>query len=315
MTTASPVPENPTSGLTPIVGDHEVAVTGAEHHQDALARYAPNADGRARHVAVELVPAPVTRGAHAGLSGIEARLDGVRIGELTAREGQRYAALVDDVLRQGGRPSCLADVGRGEHGLKVVLHLPDLRTAAPPRPAVGAGGAPDVLPGRAATGARYRAPLLIGVVVVGLLGLMTAIGVGGGDIAALSATGATAAPTSAAVPPPTPAPATVAPPPPVAQPEPPPVTESEPQPEREPERQPEREPEPPPEPEPTPRRDCNPNYSGGCVPNAKDVDCEGGPGDGPKYVRGPLRATGEDVYGLDGDNDGVACENGGQDRG
>jgi hypothetical protein len=70
-----------------------------------------------------------------------------------------------------------------------------------------------------------------------------------------------------------------------------------------------------PESEPTPRRDCNPNYSGGCVPNAKDVDCEGGPGDGPKYVRGPLRATGEDVYGLDGDNDGVACENGGQDRG
>jgi hypothetical protein len=166
---------------------------------------------------------------------------------------------------------------------------------------------------RTASGARYRAPLLIGVVVVGLLGLMTAVGVGRGDIAALSATGATAAPTSAAAPPPTPAPtpapATVAPPPPAptVRPEPPPLPE--------PKRRPEREPEPEPEPKPTPRRDCNPNYSGGCVPNAKDVDCEGGPGDGPKYVRGPLRATGEDVYGLDGDNDGVACENGGRDSG
>ncbi len=310
MTTARPVPENSTSGLTSIDGDHAVAVTGEERHQAALAPYAPNVDGRARHVAVELVPAPVTRGAHAGLSGIEVRLDGVRIGELTARQGQSYAPFVDDVLRRGGRPSCLADVDRGEHGLKVVLHLPDLRTAAPPRPVVGAGGAPPVVPGPAATGARYRAPLLIGVVVVGLLGLMTAIGVGGGDIAALSATGATAAPTGAAAPPPTPAPATVAPPPPAptAQPEPPPLPE--------PERRTEREPEPEPKPEPTPRRDCNPNYSGGCVPkNAKDVDCEGGPGDGPKYGRGPLRATGEDVYGLDGDNDGVACENGGRESG
>jgi hypothetical protein len=173
-------------------------------------------------------------------------------------------------------------------------------------------GSPDQ---SAASGARYRAPLLISVVVVGLLGLMTVIGVGGGDIAALSATGATAAPTSAAAPPPTPAstaaPATVAPPPPT------PIAQPEPRPSPTPERQPEREPEPEPEPKPkpTPRRDCNPNYSGGCVPNAKDVDCEGGPGDGPKYVRGPLRATGDDVYGLDGDNDGVACENAGRDSG
>lgn len=53
--------------------------------------------------------------------------------------------------------------------------------------------------------------------------------------------------------------------------------------------------------------DCDPNY-GGCVPQASDVDCAGGSGDGPEYVSGPIPVTGTDVYGLDSDGDGVACE-------
>jgi hypothetical protein len=52
---------------------------------------------------------------------------------------------------------------------------------------------------------------------------------------------------------------------------------------------------------------CDPNY-GGCVPVASDVDCDGGSGDGPEYVSGPLPVTGSDVYGLDSDGDGTACE-------
>lgn len=39
-----------------------------------------------------------------------------------------------------------------------------------------------------------------------------------------------------------------------------------------------------------------------------DVDCAGGPGDGPRYVQGPFRLTGPDIYGLDADRDGIACE-------
>lgn len=61
---------------------------------------------------------------------------------------------------------------------------------------------------------------------------------------------------------------------------------------------------PPPEPEPS---TCDPNYSD-CVPIASDVDCEGGSGDGPAYVSGPIRVTGADIYGLDGNGDGVGCE-------
>jgi len=56
-----------------------------------------------------------------------------------------------------------------------------------------------------------------------------------------------------------------------------------------------------------PPPNCNPNYSG-CVPNASDVDCAGGSGNGPAYVSGPLRVIGSDIYDLDRDNDGIACE-------
>jgi hypothetical protein len=57
---------------------------------------------------------------------------------------------------------------------------------------------------------------------------------------------------------------------------------------------------------PPPPPNCNPNYSD-CVPNASDVDCAGGTGDGPAYT-GPVRVTGVDVYDLDRDRDGYACE-------
>jgi hypothetical protein len=52
---------------------------------------------------------------------------------------------------------------------------------------------------------------------------------------------------------------------------------------------------------------CDPNYSG-CVPIASDVDCSGGSGNGPEYVAGPIRVIGSDIYGLDRDGDGIACE-------
>ncbi|MFH1867079.1 MAG: thermonuclease family protein [Patescibacteria group bacterium] len=52
---------------------------------------------------------------------------------------------------------------------------------------------------------------------------------------------------------------------------------------------------------------CDPNYSG-CVPIASDVDCAGGSGNGPAYVRGPVTVIGIDIYGLDRDGDGTACD-------
>lgn len=58
---------------------------------------------------------------------------------------------------------------------------------------------------------------------------------------------------------------------------------------------------------PASAQECDPNYDP-CVPIDTDVDCAGGRGNGPSYVRGPVRVLGSDIYGLDRDNNGIGCE-------
>lgn len=53
-----------------------------------------------------------------------------------------------------------------------------------------------------------------------------------------------------------------------------------------------------------PSGDCQ-GYSP-CIPPGPDVDCLGG-GGGPRFVSGPVRVTGSDPYGLDGNGNGVGC--------
>ena len=43
------------------------------------------------------------------------------------------------------------------------------------------------------------------------------------------------------------------------------------------------------------------------MPIASDVDCAGGKGNGPAYFDGVARVVGRDIYKLDGDGDGWAC--------
>lgn|SRR5512132_222950 len=70
-------------------------------------------------------------------------------------------------------------------------------------------------------------------------------------------------------------------------------------------------PGPPPTTQP-PRRDgCDPAYPDVCLdPAAEDYDCAGGSGNGPEYVEGPIRVLAPDPFDLDGNGDGVGCENG-----
>jgi endonuclease YncB( thermonuclease family) len=74
-------------------------------------------------------------------------------------------------------------------------------------------------------------------------------------------------------------------------------------------------PPPPPPPPPAPvfaapappaSNGCDPNYTG-CVPIDADVDCAGGSGNGPSYT-GYVQVIGRDIYDLDRDGDGEACE-------
>lgn len=53
---------------------------------------------------------------------------------------------------------------------------------------------------------------------------------------------------------------------------------------------------------------CDPNYRP-CVPIDTDVDCAGGRGNGPSYVKGPVTVVDRDKYQLDRDGDGIGCEN------
>jgi hypothetical protein len=65
---------------------------------------------------------------------------------------------------------------------------------------------------------------------------------------------------------------------------------------------------PTPKPAPVSSGGCNVNYTP-CVPDdPTDVDCQGGKGNGPSYVKGPVTVTGTDVYGLDADHDGTGCD-------
>ena len=71
-------------------------------------------------------------------------------------------------------------------------------------------------------------------------------------------------------------------------------------------------PPPPPSvaPEPEPTSGCHPSYVGACLPpNASDVDCAGGSGNGPVYAtERSFGVVGPDVYDLDRDGNGLACE-------
>lgn len=54
--------------------------------------------------------------------------------------------------------------------------------------------------------------------------------------------------------------------------------------------------------------DCHPAYAGACLkPDAGDYDCRSGGGDGPNYVTHSVKVVGEDVFGLDGNGDRIAC--------
>ena len=55
---------------------------------------------------------------------------------------------------------------------------------------------------------------------------------------------------------------------------------------------------------------CHPSYAGACVPTGfSDVDCGGGSGNGPGYISAKnFQVVGPDVYDLDADGDGIACE-------
>ncbi|MHA6780325.1 hypothetical protein ACVGOW_04895 [Pseudonocardia saturnea] len=167
--------ENSTQGLTLLDAARTVVVTGVEHHQPALAAWAPLADGRPRQVAAELCPAPVTHGPDTGRCGMDVLLDGWQVGRLPLTVAERYAPYLDDITPAGARPAAVGIVARGPHGLEMELQLPDLAVATEATTALS-----HVAPAWPAEGPgpRNRTPYLIGAGVLALL-VVVAMAVGG----------------------------------------------------------------------------------------------------------------------------------------
>lgn len=167
--------ENSAQGLTLLDAARTVVVTGVEHHQPALAAWAPLADGRPRQVAAELCNAPVTHGPDTGRRGIDVLLDGWQVGRLSQAVAERYTPCLDDLQAAGARPAAVGIVARGPHGLEMELQLPDLTVATEATTALShvAPAWPDE-----GTGPRSRRPYLIGAGVLALL-LVVGMAIGG----------------------------------------------------------------------------------------------------------------------------------------
>lgn len=68
---------------------------------------------------------------------------------------------------------------------------------------------------------------------------------------------------------------------------------------------------PPPPPPTTAPRNCDPSYPDVCLHQGiGDYDCGNGQGNGPNYVEGPLTVLPPDPFDLDGNGDGIGCEQG-----
>lgn len=336
-----PLPHS-SRGLVVLAPERTVTVTGEQHHQDVLA-------GRTGGVVVALVRGTIRTGKHAGQRGVEVVLDGRRVGELTLLMSERYLPLLDDVVARGGRPGCEALLRPDHRGVQVELRLPavDQRVRPASAPTLGAPrpapvptlpaprpGPPTVVASVPSTQPRpgRRRVMWAGLVTVGVLCLAGTLGNSAKNddprpptapaAAARSAvpttTSTTAATTSASTASPSTTTATrsgrartggavVAPNTrttartttrtEAAEPAPRSLTTTTPTTTRAPKPAPD-----------AAASGCDPNYSG-CVPIASDVDCEGGNGNGPAYVKGPVRVIGKDIYRLDvGGEPGIGCE-------
>jgi hypothetical protein len=118
--TPTHVAPGPEAARTPVLaGDRDVVVTREEDHQDVLARH-HRAGSWPTDVVADLYPAAVSRGKHRGAYAIEVRVDGDRVGELTAAMSARYRPQ----LHPTGHARAAGRVSHGDRGFQLDLRLP-----------------------------------------------------------------------------------------------------------------------------------------------------------------------------------------------
>lgn len=117
--------QNRADDLEVLDADWHVTVVGEERHQEVLERVA--AGRRSTPMFVSLERCTIERGKYKGEEGVEIRVDGESVGELTKAMVDRYVALLRTVP-SGLTPGCEAMVNLTEKGYQVELHMPRVLT-------------------------------------------------------------------------------------------------------------------------------------------------------------------------------------------
>jgi len=116
--------ENRVGEIDLLEPERHVTVTREESHQETLARHHSMTRSLTR-VAAELASSSVSRGKHKGAYAVEVRLDGERVGELTAAMSTRYKHLVVATEGNSNCATCEAVITHGERGFQIDLRLPN----------------------------------------------------------------------------------------------------------------------------------------------------------------------------------------------
>jgi hypothetical protein len=105
-------------GATVLAAQRQCAVSGETRHQAELEGFGPSTGQNVR-VWVTLHDAQVAGGKYAGSPTLEVRLDGKRVGELTAPQAARYRDVVT-----APAVACEAEVYAGNKNLEIKVFLP-----------------------------------------------------------------------------------------------------------------------------------------------------------------------------------------------
>lgn len=111
--------------VEPVCGMATVMVTGEEQHQDVLSAF-HKMGADIRHLAT-LHSGTVPKGKHQGDYTVEVRMNGSRVGCLTAAMGQRYRTVVVRGETLGRVVGSMAFIRQDDRGLQVELLLPSAR--------------------------------------------------------------------------------------------------------------------------------------------------------------------------------------------
>jgi hypothetical protein len=108
----------PPSSAGVLPARNSAALSGEARHQNSLEGYRPPS-GSSTRVWATLHPSQIQSGKHAGMPTLEVRIDGSRVGELTAAQAERYgSALAEPVM------ACEAEIYEGSKNLEVRVFLP-----------------------------------------------------------------------------------------------------------------------------------------------------------------------------------------------